>query len=136
MQSLSNLSELSVRTMWASLERFRAQQSLDVVIGFTKKCPVDGTKHVLISAGIAGYNIDAGMVRSLAQYLIGTPGTLPNDLLADVNLKKQGVSEHGLCARQLCEFVDNDLVLIVLEVNAKVTRKSLKPIIESWLKIP
>ena len=134
LQSLSALTTPDVRTMWASLERFRARQSLDVVIGFTKRCPVERTKHVLISASTAGGNTDVAVVRGLAQYLIGTPSTLPRGLLADGNLQKQGVSEQGLRAQQLCEFMDGDRVLIVLEVNAKVTRKSLKPIVESWLQ--
>ena len=38
------------------------------------------------------------------EFLIGTPDTLPQDLLADRNLQKQGVSKKGLGAQQACKF--------------------------------
>ena len=131
-QALSQLTAAEVSTVWASLEQFREQKALDVVLGFTKKCPIDGKKHLLISVSSAGIKGD-DMAQGLVEFLIGTPDTLPQDLLADRNLQKQGVSKKGLGAQQACKFVETGRVLVVLELAARVTRKSLKPIIESWL---
>ena len=142
-KSLPELALRDITSVWASLERFRARQSLDIAIAFTKKCPTDERKHIIIVANpINGSDAvePIALARDLTQYLIGAPSTLPADLLSDQNLIKQKVPKKGLGAQLLCQFEakagESEVgrgVFLIVSVSPKITRKSLKPIVESWL---